>query len=82
MVSENREWQLSLLDATTRALENEYGKRVAPIVERIKTLRPELERNPAFLWANVLRDELEEAQWRIVENAVRKAASNVGALLG
>jgi hypothetical protein len=80
--SEKPEWQLSLIDATLRALEAERqdagSKRM---MERLRAVRPEVERDPGFLWANALRPEVDDEHWAVFQRAVRKAASNMGALL-
>lgn len=81
--SEKPQWQLSLLDATLRALESEeQDSGTQRMTELLGGLRPEVERNPDFLWANALRQQVDKVHWSIFEAAVRKAASNIGALLG
>jgi uncharacterized protein YjbI with pentapeptide repeats len=81
--SEKPEWQLSLLDATVRALESEaHDPATRRMVALLQSLRPKVERDPGFLWANALRQQVDDVQWSIFQLAVRKAASNIGALLG
>jgi uncharacterized protein YjbI with pentapeptide repeats len=80
--SEKPEWQMSLFDATRRMLEaeNRDGK-LSPVLERLDGLRRNLERDHSLLWATRLKKGLDEEQWNRVQTAVRKAASNIGALL-
>jgi uncharacterized protein YjbI with pentapeptide repeats len=80
--SEKPEWELSLLDATVRALEAELrGPEATALTTRVRDLRPKLERDADFPWANALREQLDARQWEIFQRAVRQAASNMGALL-
>lgn len=79
--SEKADWQLALLDATRAALKMDKSSgRAEAIVQRLAELRPQLKKDPQLLWTNVLKKELDEEQWRELQSAVRKAASNMGAL--
>ena len=71
--SEKPEWQLNLIDATLRALESEtHDAGSKRIMERLRAIRPEVERDPGFLWANALRPEIDGEHWTIFQRAVRK----------
>jgi uncharacterized protein YjbI with pentapeptide repeats len=82
LTSEKAEWQLGLVDATRKVLEerNRSGK-LTRIVRRMETLRLDVERDPQTLWANKLQKELSEKEWREFQEAVQTAASNMGVFL-
>jgi uncharacterized protein YjbI with pentapeptide repeats len=83
LLSEKPEWELGLLDATRVLLAAEPNRTVVdPLLRRFDELRPQLERNPEFAWGEVLARDLTSEQRGLVQQAIRKAASNVGALLG
>lgn len=79
--SEDREWQLSLIDATVKALQNETGIRVENVIDLLKELRPKVDKDPSVLWANELQEKLSKKEWQAAQDAVQTAAINMGALL-
>lgn len=71
-----------LLEATRGALKSEHrDDLVGGVIDRLGDPRHDVAADPTTLWTNTLRAELTPQQWRLVEAAVRKAASNMGSYL-
>ncbi len=75
--SEKAEWQIGLLNTTLKVLQ-EQGHSHKSLIQKLQEIKPELVNNPDLLWANMIRDEFDDTTWEMFEEAVRKAASNMG----
>jgi hypothetical protein len=81
--SEKPDWELALLDATSAALRSEdrAGNLEAPL-RRLTEVRPQVKRDHTFNWFAAVQEVATAEQRALLQGAVRKAASNIGALLG
>lgn len=81
--SEKTDWELSLLDATRVALQNDdEGRKLEPLIKRLAEVRPQVERDHTFNWVAPVQEGATAEQRAALQRAIRIASSNIGALLG